>query len=1106
MRKIHSIDSQIFAALLLILFGVFESNAQNNNDILHPAPSVSELISHKLSAPNYFLGLPSFNVPIHTIKIKGYQLPIDLSYHYEGFKPAQVATPVGLGWSLNFGGIIARSVRGKPDEDPSLGYHSRMKALGVSSYRDLVTWYSNSSDDQKRAIIHGTWDMVPDEYYLTIPGESLRFLEFREGQFTTIPYRPIEIKRPSWNKFEVRDASGTLYLFGNVGDDSEGVDYTTAEYSSGEVEGYSSAWVLRKIVSVSGQEIIFNYERVSLPDPVSHTEEYHRIRQGAGSNAACEELIGYQGSSTAVSHASSRVISIESPYETVEFKYDTPRSDNVFTGEIGRKSLDRILVKKKNGELLKKYNLNHDNGARLLFTSIVEERESESLELYSFAYHDDSDFPSYDTRAIDHWEFYRGGSNTSLIPDYVSNSNFNHLFNGGNRDPNFNGSILGALHSVTLPTKGKIEYEYEGRDCGATKSGYMGYNRFNRNVVALANLTDQGTVTTKTFSIDESTPVDIRFDLSSEYPVAVDPIYVRLSKCSEDADCSEEIFYRYAGTNTVSGEERISLAAGDYELKAETFNAGENAHISIRYEEIDRENPITQSNIGGIRLKRIKEIDADGQTLSVKKFGYRKTDDPNKSSGVTGKWPEYDFFLRKQVPEPGSSLIPIGIECTIVARRGNSNFRLSLGSSVVGYEEVQVYEGENGEYGQTNYYFSSNQDVIFPVIAPAISYDYRRGKMTKYEQLNESGDVLLKKEFRYRSHPAEGEDILSNEIGGIFHLGYQIDAIQPQFDKFNNPYFGQLKTEWYYLNQEKETAYTYDDGELVSTLETTTDYKYNNIEHAQVSNTCLSLSHQGKKYCSHTLFPKDYDEGSSFLSETNSKHLLNVPVEHIEYVKNGEDNEVVSGSVNFYIPDQAGRISKVLKAETETPISVEDFEMSNGLTAKQVLEGASIPEAFNGTLDGSYHNSPTVEFITYDDIGNVLEVHHRGGQVNTYVWGYHQKYPIARLIGVSLLEINNADSDLIEDLSGLSDADNDRCLGVTGCAESALRSELMGLYDLFPDAMITTYTYDPLIGMTSQTDVNGRCTYYEYDDLGRLKYLLNPDRDIIRETSYSYRD
>ena len=54
------------------------------------------------------------------------------------------------------------------------------------------------------------------------------------------------------------------------------------------------------------------------------------------------------------------------------------------------------------------------------------------------------------------------------------------------------------------------------------------------------------------------------------------------------------------------------------------------------------------------------------------------------------------------------------------------------------------------------------------------------------------------------------------------------------------------------------------------------------------------------------------------------------------------------------------------------------------------------------------------------------------------------------------------------------------------------------------DASMTTYTYAPLIGMTSQSDANNLPTYYEYDPFGRLKYIRDHERNILKTFEYNY--
>ncbi|MNZ97578.1 hypothetical protein D3C78_1168210 [compost metagenome] len=60
---------------------------------------------------------------------------------------------------------------------------------------------------------------------------------------------------------------------------------------------------------------------------------------------------------------------------------------------------------------------------------------------------------------------------------------------------------------------------------------------------------------------------------------------------------------------------------------------------------------------------------------------------------------------------------------------------------------------------------------------------------------------------------------------------------------------------------------------------------------------------------------------------------------------------------------------------------------------------------------------------------------------------------------------------------------------------------------IFPsDAQITTYTYEPLVGMTSSTDAKGQTTYYVYDGFQRLKWIKDQEGNILKTTDYHYQN
>ncbi|MNQ98996.1 hypothetical protein D3C85_1147160 [compost metagenome] len=55
------------------------------------------------------------------------------------------------------------------------------------------------------------------------------------------------------------------------------------------------------------------------------------------------------------------------------------------------------------------------------------------------------------------------------------------------------------------------------------------------------------------------------------------------------------------------------------------------------------------------------------------------------------------------------------------------------------------------------------------------------------------------------------------------------------------------------------------------------------------------------------------------------------------------------------------------------------------------------------------------------------------------------------------------------------------------------------------NATISTYTYKPLIGISTITDAKGDKTTYTYDTAGRLEFVKDKNGNILTENQYKYK-
>jgi hypothetical protein len=115
---------------------------------------------------------------------------------------------------------------------------------------------------------------------------------------------------------------------------------------------------------------------------------------------------------------------------------------------------------------------------------------------------------------------------------------------------------------------------------------------------------------------------------------------------------------------------------------------------------------------------------------------------------------------------------------------------------------------------------------------------------------------------------------------------------------------------------------------------------------------------------------------------------------------------------------------------------------------------------------------------------------------NTYVVSYWSK------TGVSYTVTGSASSIQGKTINGWTYFEH-KVIGVS--AVSITGTGDVDELRLYPaSAQMTTYTYSPVFGMTSQCDVDNRVAYYFYDALGRLQYIKDQDGNILKTIDYHY--
>ncbi|WP_448103702.1 carbohydrate binding domain-containing protein [Pedobacter panaciterrae] len=507
-----------FLILFFSLLGNF-TFAQGFKKIIGPSPEAAAFTKYTDVPVSNYTGIPNIEIPIHTIKTNDLSSPVSLSYYSGGIRVDEESSRIGLGWTLNAGGLISRSVNGVDDFKPTTGYLNNpipgYHDAGVTSFFQAQGSTMMVTDGAANPTIslggnttnltgflpgpgdsEDTWyDMEPDVFNYNFNGYSGKFTIKKNKEVIKENQDAIQIKllNNDGTSWQITTPNGIRYLFDKV-------EKARFQSTAGSFSEYITTWYLTKIISLNGVEIVFSYldnGSYTVKSYNNLNEKYILAVKPLNNIAYTTNYKPNAGTRTTAypplkTYNQVMLSAISFPNGSITFEY-LSRIDL-----LGENRLSKILIKDKSGSTISTFDLNQDYftanstgttivdpevglnqdifNKRLKLVSLVRKNAAGVLdENYRFSY-EETNLPSKKSFARDYWGFYNGQhSNNTFLPNTIYKNPFDpsqnlSLSTGANRDPSITYCKAFLLKQITYPTGGTSSFEYESHDYDVANS------------------------------------------------------------------------------------------------------------------------------------------------------------------------------------------------------------------------------------------------------------------------------------------------------------------------------------------------------------------------------------------------------------------------------------------------------------------------------------------------------------------------------------------------------------------------------------------------------------------------------------------------------------